>query len=110
MSILRLTRTRGSTSGRSPAFIPNIYLPMFIRNRKVTFANDDVALEVNSIAFRKFEHRVKLGFGRPLKSVVLELGQDVGIWTTEKMTVRSINTIIKIQMIKLIHLKTLPQS
>jgi hypothetical protein len=48
---------------------------------------------MNSIAFRKFEHRVKLGLGGSLKSVIFELGQDVGIRTTEKTKLYFINAV-----------------
>ena len=50
-------------------------------NLKLTSANENVALEVYSIAFRKLEHGVKLGLRWTLDPVVLELGQDVRVWT-----------------------------
>jgi len=50
-----------------------------------TFADDDIALEVNPVALRKLEHGVKLGLGCSLQTVVLEFRQDVWIWTTGKL-------------------------
>jgi hypothetical protein len=38
---------------------------------------------VDSVAFRKLEHGVELGLCRALQTVVLELGQNVRIRTTE---------------------------
>ena len=49
----------------------------------LTFADDDVALEVDPVALRELEHGVELGLGGALDPVVLELRQDVRIWATE---------------------------
>ena len=57
---------------------------MLYTKEALTFADDDVALEVNPVAFWKLEHGVKLGLGGSLQTVVLELGQDVWIRTTGK--------------------------
>ena len=49
----------------------------------LTFADDDVTLEVNPVALWELEHGVEFGLGGALKAVVLEFGQNVGIRTTE---------------------------
>ncbi len=49
----------------------------------VTFADDDVALEVDPVALWELEHGVELGLGGALDPVVLELRQDVRIGAPE---------------------------
>ena len=49
----------------------------------LTFTDDDVTLEVNSVALWELEHGVEFGLGGALKAVVLEFGQNVGVRTTE---------------------------
>ena len=54
-------------------------------NLKLTSANENVALEVYSIAFRKLEHGEELGLGHAATLVVHERGDDVLLRTSENV-------------------------